>query len=1096
MNKFLIGCAVIALASPAAYAQETTSSIRGTVTANGVPVPGATVVVSNPSTGTRTTLTTETSGSFNANGLRVGGPFTVSVTAAGYSDASITDIYTVVGQPFTVPVTLTPANAADAGEEVVITASAANATSRSLGPSTVLSRAEIAQVASINRDIRDLARRDPFASLDLTNNRAVSFAGQNARFNRFSVDGVAVSDNFGLNPDGLPSRRGPVPLDAIQQFQVKIAPYDIREGNFQGGAINVVLRSGTNDWQGTGFYSQSNDELTGKKTIGGRRVTIPNFKSEDYGVELSGPIIKDKLFFMVAGERVRAGTPIAEGAIDNNSGTPIPNLTQAQIDQVTAIAKSRYGYDAGTTLNNSQDKDDRIVAKLDANLSDTQRASITYTYTKDSILFNQNTSTSTANPSLGLSSDGYRGSNRLHSGIAQLNSDWSDTFSTEIRGFYKDYKRGQDPINGRGFAQFGVCTDPTSDRGTATGSALTGSNLSTVCRTGSPRVFFGPDISRQSNALTSRTFGGAFLARLSMNDHELKILAEASDTKIFNQFLQSSAGSYYFDSIADFAAGNAQSLSYQNATSLNENDAAARFQYQTYTFGVQDDWRVNDMLTVTYGARYDLFGGNSRPTFNQNFFNRNGFANTAYVSGRGIFQPRVGFDFKPVQRLSFRGGVGIFAGGAPDVYVSNSFSNTGILTNSVFIRQLNNSTGYENNGRAIASSVGSAILNNVNGGTIPTGANTLLQNASVATSATTNSLDPNFKIPSQWRATLSTSYDADLGPLGDHWIFGADLLYSGVRNQVFFTDLRSVRQTGANALAPDGRPRYTSVIPNDTNQDLYLTNTNKGRSYIAVARFEKSWDFGASIGASFTYQDVKDQAPATSSTASSNYGNGAFLDPNGAAYGISNDQVKYQVKYNASFSHAFFGDFKTSATLFGETRSGHAYSYTFQDVSTGRSAVFGTTGSNSRYLFYVPTIGGDPLVRYDNAATQAKIEQIISTTGLKKYQGKIAPRNAFRSPWFTKIDLHLEQEVPTFLGSSKISVFGDIENLGNMLNRNWGSLRQYAFPYNAQVARVACQASGANSCATYVYSSPTEPVEQLSPNQSLYTVRLGIRFSF
>ncbi|GGE93302.1 TonB-dependent receptor [Sphingomonas prati] len=1099
MNKFLIGCAVVALASPAAYAQETTSIIRGSVTANGAPVAGATVVIANPSTGTRSTLTTDASGSFNANGLRVGGPFSVAVSAPGYTDATITDIFTIVGQAYEVPITLTAANTADAGEEVVITAAASNASSVSQGPSTVLSRADIAQVASINRDIRDLARRDPFASLDLANNRAVSFAGQNPRFNRFSVDGVAVSDNFGLNPDGLPSRRGPVPLDAIGQFQVKIAPFDIREGNFQGGAINIVLRSGTNDFQGTGFYSQTNDELNGDKTIGNRSVVIPNFKSEDYGIQLSGPIIKDKLFFMVAGERIRAGTPIFEGASDGGAGVGIPNLTSAAIDQVSQIAQSRYGYETGGVLSNSDDRDDRVVAKLDANLSDTQRASLTYTYTKDSILISQNASTSTATPSLGLRSNGYRASNRLHSGIAQLNSDWSDSFSTEVRGFYKDYKRGQDPILGRGFGQFQVCTAPTSDRGTAAAALGTSTSLSIVCPNGVPTVSFGPDISRQSNALTSKTYGFSGLARLTLNGHELKILAEYQDNDTFNQFLQRSAGDYYFDSIADFAAGNAQRLRYQNATSLDENDAAAQFGYQTYTFGIQDDWRVNDMLTLTYGARYDLFGGHSAAEQNPNFLARYGFDNTSFINGRGVFQPRIGFNFKPVQRLSFRGGVGIFAGGAPDVYISNSFSNTGILTNSIDVRQNNNSTSYT----GATPAQGSAILTNVNGTAIAPAAGTLLQNGTLATTATTNALDPNFKLPSQWRATLSTDYSADLGPLGDKWNFGVDFLYSAVRNQVAFRDIRSVPIPGS--LTPDGRQRYrriaesgltAAVLAADTNQDILLTNVKRGRSYVAVARFEKSFDLGLSFGASFTYQDVTDEAPATSSTAGSNYNSGAFNGSNQATYGTSNEETKYQVKYNVSFVRAFFGDFNTSATLFGETRSGRPFSYTSFDPTQGRGAVYGVVGVGGRNLLYVPTVGGDPLVRYDNAATQARFENLITTSKLNKYQGKIAPRNAFRSPWFTKIDLHVEQEVPAFIGTSRFSLFADIENLGNLLNNKWGSLRQFGFPYTETPIRIACEAVGANTCGRYVYSSPSEPTAALLPNLSLYSVRVGARFSF
>ncbi|MBB3589040.1 carboxypeptidase regulatory-like domain-containing protein [Sphingomonas sp. BK481] len=1115
-NNLFLGAAAIALIAPmAASAQETTSSIRGTVTANGAPVAGATVVILNVPSGSRSTQTTDASGSFNAGGLRVGGPFTVTVTAAGYPETSITDIQTTVAQTYELPIEL--AAAESGGADIVITASSLpRARNVSQGPATVLNAEQIGSVASVNRDVRDLMRRDPFARLDDTpsGGRAVSFAGQNARFNRFSVDGVPVTDNFGLNPDGLPTRRAPIPFDSIGQFQTKVAPYDVREGNFQGGAINAILKSGTNEFHGTGFYAYSDDSLTGNRTKAGPgvptgRVNIPDFKYENFGAELSGPIIKDKLFFMIAGERIRANTPIVEGTAGTNAGTVVPNITDAQVAQIQQIADSRYGYDTGGVLQDSNDRDDRLVARIDANLSDTQRASLTYLYTKDSIQLGQNTFV-TGTPGLGLESNGYISSNRLHTGVAQLNSDWSEEFSTEIRGFYKDYKRGQDPILGRGFAQMQVCTAPTSDRSTGT---ATNNDLSNTCQSGFGNVSFGPDISRQSNELTSRSFGGLVQGRLTRDNHDVRVFGEFTDSKINNLFVQRTAGDYYFDSIADFQAGNAQRFRYGNAVpSLDPVNGAARFRYQSYSFGVQDTWRLSDLFTLSYGARYDTFGGHSRPELNSAFLSRYNFPNTAYISGRGVFQPRIGFDFKPVSAVSLRGGIGIFSGGAPDVYVSNSFSNTGFLTNAIDVRQ-NNNNSYTIAGlsAADAQTNGGAILTNVNGTAVPAAANGVLTNATVNTLSPTNALDPNFKVPSQWRGTLSADYDPNWGgTFGDGWHFGADFLWSDVRNQVFFTDLR-VAPTALRT--PDGRVRYASRTTfADTNSDLYLTNTTRGRSYIGVARVSKDFDFGLNLGVSYTYQDIKDQAPATSSTASSNYGNGAFLDANGAAYGISNDQVKHNIKYNVSFNHAFFGDYKTNFTLFGETRIGRPYSYTMQDLSSNRSPVFGTIGSASRYLLYVPTSTTDALVSYDSVATRDTFEALINSTDLKKYRGKITPRNGFNSKWFTRFDLHLSQEIPTFVGASRVQLFADIENVTNFLNKNWGQIREYQFPYTIPAVRVQClqtavatgtapgaavTANSSQACAQYRYSAPASaPSDTIYSRQSLYSIRVGARFSF
>ncbi|WEK43586.1 MAG: carboxypeptidase regulatory-like domain-containing protein [Candidatus Sphingomonas colombiensis] len=1161
-NNLFLGVAAAALLVPvAAMAQETTSTIRGSVTSGGAPIAGATVTIVNVPTGTTSTSVTDGNGGFIANGLRPGGPYTVSVSATGYSKTQITDINTTVAQAYDLPIDL---GTEGSDNDVIVTASKIpNARTVSQGPATVLTAADIANVATINRDIRDLERRDPFARLDdsPTGGRAVSFAGQNARYNRFSVDGVPITDNFGLNTDGLPSRRSPIPLDAIGQFQAKVAPYDVREGNFQGGAINIVLKSGTNQFHGTGFYSYMDNGLVGKNTKPGPgiptgSITVPSFKTQNFGAELSGPIIKDKLFFMVAGERLRGGRPIAEGPVDNNVGTAIPNLTQAQVDLVSQIAKDKYGYNTGGVLHDLGDKDDRLVARIDANLSDRQRLSLTYTYANDAINLTQNTfsSITTGSPGLGLASNAYIQGNRLHTGVVQWNSDWSDTFSTEARAYYKNYKRIQDPLLGRGFAQFRVCTNPTNSVVNAINSSVSpiGCERSSATEVGTDAVVsFGPDSSRQTNELRTTTWGGLLQARLTMNNHDVRLFGEMAAVSVFNAFLQNTSGNYYFDSIADFQAGRASSFGYGNAIpSLSPNDAAANFHYQSYTFGIMDQWRVSDTFNVSFGMRYDLFAQHDRPALSQAYVNR--YQGGAYVNGQivtvgpnsvniggiGLFQPRVGFDWKPAPRLSFRGGAGIFGGGAPDVYVSNSFSNTGVLTNSISINRT--ATGYS--GATTDIPTGDAILNNVTGKSIPAGANTLLTNASVSSAAPINAIDRNFKTPSQWRGTLSGEYNANLGPLGDNWLLGVDFLYSKVRNQVFFTDIRSTPVTvAANALTPDGRIRYQNVIDGptstNTNTDILMTNTNKGRALIAIGRFDKSWDMGLSIYGSYTFQDIKDQSPATSSTAGSNYSNGAFVDANNVSYGTSNDQVRHMFKYGVTFDHAFFGDNKTTIALFGETRVGRPFSYTFQDFGSGRSAVFGTTGRSTatstggnRYLMYVPLVN-DPLVSYSSTDYQNKLNAFIDSSGLGKFRGKVAPRNAFNSAWFTRLDLHVAQELPTGLFGSKVQVFADIENFTNFLNKKWGQLREYVFPYNAAVTQVQCLTTAtvtgqgvvpvgtaaannpqglpavlatntSQQCAQYRYSPLggtndfVKPTDQVYVNQSLYTIRIGARFSF
>ncbi len=714
---------------------------------------------------------------------------------------------------------------------------------------------------------------------------------------------------------------------------------------------------------------------------------------------------------------------------------------------------------------------------------------------------------------LGLASNAYVQSNRLHTGVVQLNSDWSDTFSTEVRGFYKNYKRGQDPLLGRGFAQMQVCTAPTSDRTTAGAAASVNIN----CPATNAVVSFGPEVSRQTNALRVRTYGGLVQGRLKLEDHDVKAFFEFQDVKTFNAFLQRSSGDYYFDSIADFTAGAAQRFRYGNAIpSLVPEDAAANFRYQGFTIGIQDNWRVNDALTVNIGGRYDWYAGSSRAAVNPNFATRYGFDNSKFVDGLGVFQPRFGFTWKPTPELTLRGGAGVFAGGTPDVYISNSFATTGILTNAIDVQQANNGN-YTGSGADNIS--GAAILTNVGGTSIPGAANTLIRNASVSANSPTNALAKDFKLPSQWRLTLSADWDPEsfLGDSG--WNLGADLLYSKVRKQVFFTDLR-VQANGL--LTPDGRARYTPITGfGDNNSDIVLTNSNQGRSIVAIARVRKAFDFGLDTGLSYTFQDIKDRNPATSSTAGSNYAAGVSLDANGPAYGISNDQVRHAIKFDLTYSKAFFGDYKTTLSLFGESRAGHTFSYSFRDPAT-RSTVFGTIGTGTRYLLYVPTGINDPKVSYANANDAALFNGFVNSSGLGKYRGKIAPRNAFRSAWVTKLDLHFAQELPAFVGNARFTVFMDIENFTNLLNKNWGQIREFTFPYTVSPVQVQCltapiatgtapgasaAANAGQACAQYRYTANqtanvngvtqfTAPTDTIYSRQSLYTIRIGARISF
>jgi hypothetical protein len=1103
LNVSTIAVAAACLAS-AAHAQETTSSIRGLVTAGTAPVVGAAVTITHDPSGTTVSTTTGSDGSFNAPGLRIGGPFSVKVVASGYSDTTITDIQLTAGQPLRLPIMLTAAAA-----DIVVSASRTRALELSAGPITSLNRNAIEGVASVRHDIRDLARRDPFATIDPGQSNGVMIAGQNARLNRFSVDGLRFSDNFGLNVGGLPTARGPVPLDAIEQFSVKIAPFDISEGDFQGGSINVVLRSGTNTLHGSGGYTYSSDSLTGSRTVPGianptGRIRL-DFKSKTFGGFVSGPIIKDKLFLAISYEHLEEGSPVTIGT----AGFPsvVPNLTDAQISNISTIAQTVYNYDTLGVQRTTNEKDEKWTVKGDWNITNGQRLSATWIHNNSNNGFTAGfSSTVPTTPVLGLQSNNYLRPEKIDSYVTQLVSDWSSNFHTEIRGNYRKYDLSPVPYGEFNFAQMQVCLDPTA-AAQQNGAANTNATLCSQGSTAAPgaaRLYLGPDQFRHFNYVRTKQYGADIALRWEYGNFSMKATAAWSHLDVANAFTQNAFGNYYFDSVADFQARRAGSLTLGGSITGNLLDTLASFKYDQYTFGGQVAWDPSADLNVTLGARTDFYGGITPPPVNSFFLGRYGFANTAVINGKMVFQPRASMTWSPVDKLRLRAGFGLFAGGSPDVFLGNSYSVSGVFQNSVTITRNLNGIGCQG---GISAALCSAALDGVNGRNFSSLVTDFLRtNVGSLSVANTNAMDPNYHMESTWKASFSADYNPVFDNfLGGGWNIGGDLYAGFVNYAPMYLDLR-LRQIGT---APDGRPRYVSTsnngatigpVPTNANTDLFLTNTRKGHSFVGVARIDKSFNFGLSVGGSYTFQDIKDVSAMNGTTGSGTYGGTAMVDPNKPAYGRSTYEIRNSFKMHFDYDHAFFGEYKTRISLFGEHRSGIPYSLTMSDsvATLSHGNTFGVTGTTSRFLLYVPNVSSataDPLVTYDSATTFTNFANFVTANKLK--QGKIAGKNSMRAPSFTKFDLHLEQEVPTpVFSNARIKLFGDIENIGNLINKEWGSLRQVAFPYLAPVVNVACAATTGNNCTQYRYSNFANPAVDNVGRVSLWAIRVGAKVQF
>lgn len=1148
-NRFACGSSLavlaIALAAPTAiYAQETTGGLRGVVSGPTGGISNASVVIVHVPTGQRTTIKTDTAGQFNAAGLRVGGPYTIDVTAAGFRGTQIPDATVSLTDEGSLAVVL---EAAERQAEVVVVSAARLRARAGTGPETTLGAAAIDGVASINGDVRDIARRNPLVSLDPTNENAFSVAGTNPRLNSLTVDGVRLNDDFGLNAGGLPTTRGPISTDAIQELSVSAAPYSVVNGSFQGGLINIVTRSGGNNFEGAIYGKFSNPDMASNRlynTVAEKAGRInadgtpgwvsrfPPLESRTLGFRLGGPIIKDKVFFFVSYEDYEGDVPNTTDTSDSLAPNRVPGVTRAEVDQIIGISKSVYGYDPlNTPPSTVQETDKKLLVRLDWNVFDDHRVQITYNkVTEDSPRRGSNNFHNAASNNLSLYSNFYGLGQYPETWTAQLFSRWSDSITTEFRYSTKAYGRAQESFGGSQtapdqFGQFSVCTRASLPTPTTTNCAGEGS------------LFLGPDNSRHANVLTNdtRQLNGRIDWRLG--DHRITAGASREELDVFNRFLQNSEGNYTFLSIGDLQARRAFSIQYGNGiaadNSIGEDKADAIFGIATNSVFLQDTWDVMDTLTLNYGLRYDFFetiAGTVRE--NPSFQTRAGFANTSTVDGLNLLQPRFGATWRAQDWLTVRGGIGRFGGGTPTVWISNTYANDGIGSVSLTLNRnvpvtiaASAPTCRGSATLALAQACHAAVVATIlDGGAnatwgrdVPAALNTQLLAARGSTSNVV-ALDPNFKVPSVDKANLG--FDARLPIMGNMFNISVEGLYQKFDNPISYRNARLVttkKADGSPLTFFDGRPIYNA----ETGQDLITMNAVERPETSSLTfsigtryRMGLDWNF------SHTITEADDVNPLVSSVAGSNYGGVAVFDGNNPGIARGNNAVKYESKLEVNFKRKLFGELESRVTMFANARAGRPFSYTFFDGNAGFATGIMPTGTGARGLFYVPdfslaqTTTGGPCtltapclgrIAFDSVATLTAMQTFIQGGELAGYQGKVAPRNAFDLPAIANVDLRFQQDLPSPIRGHKLKVIMDIENFGNMINPRWGLIEATGFPSVYQLANAAradfgTDASGAPILG-YRYSGFTSVRNEICPTVSceqrgFWKVAVGVRYEF
>ncbi len=1124
-----IGLAIAVIMAPA-LAQNTTASVAGRVVgADGKPVAGATVTVLHVESRTASNLTTDAEGRYSARGLRVGGPYTVTVTKGGQSEKR-DNVFLTLAETTSLDIAMLGSAAS-----VTVTGRGANERfdNSAMGAGTNIGSREIESLASIQRSLQDYARLDPRLSQTDKERGEISAAGQNTRFNSITIDGVTTNDTFGLESNNLPTIKQPISIDAIQSVQVNISNYDVTQKGYTGANINAVTKSGGNEVSGSVYYVTRDDRLVGQRinNTTGAYFDAPQFKENTKGFTLGGPIVKDKLFFFVNHERLTSSRTRPDFAPIGGAGS-IVGIRPATIDQAIAIGRDTYKVDLGSptvpdgVAVNVKDS----LLKIDWNINDNHRANVRFTQTDQTEPFLVGFSPT----NLSLSSYWYNQEKSLRSVVGQVFSDWSDKFSTEFKISKRDYESVPVPVNGVRLPQISL-----QFSGALPTDAPAGTNANT--RT----LFMGTERSRHFNVLRTETIDTYLGGNYRLGDHELKFGLDRADNDIYNAFLQDTNGQYTFRCenssptlTYTFGAINCATASAdQVAAATLENfrlgrpsfyqvqlpqagrtldDAVATWRYANTGLFLQDTVKLSKQLNVMFGLRVDMVGMPDSPLFNPaaaaapvvgnpttgaRASGGFGLDNSRTLDGTRLVQPRVGFNWDLSSgdtRRQLRGGMGLFQGAAANVWLSNPYSNTGRAVATFSCGTLANCTTA--NARFSANPDAQPLLS----GTVP--------------AANVDFLDPSLRQPSVWKFNLAFDTELPSLPLIGRTTAGVEWLNNQVQNGVYYEHLNLgaptrlgsdgrqlfYRPEGFNAACwnangttitsgtcatPSGQSRTRALSNPAFNNVLLAKDTGLGGGNAVTLSLSKVIPGGGRWSVGYTRTSATEVSPLTSSVSNSNWQNRNIFNPNEEVVQNSNYLVKDRFNAALSWSRAFVPNLRTTFGVFYEGRRGRPYSWTFINDLNG-------DGVGGNDLMYIPKgPGSGEVVFRGGAAEEARFWEIVEANpALRNAKGGVVGRNNQFAPWVNNFDVRISQQLPGFGGKQRATVTLDILNFGNLLNKRWGRIDEIGFPSNRSFVNYA----GLDSSGKYIYSLGT--TEALFTRQvageSQWAAQLTLRYAF
>ena len=977
MKRLLLSVA-LSLVVAVAAAQVTTSSVRGRVTHNDNPLLGATVVAVHTPSGTQYGATTNTDGYFAISGMRVGGPYNITISYIGYSDATFDNITLSIGEIREIDAKLSE-SAIELDDVSVIAFSARR---RDVND---YSRAEMEIIPSIDRSIYDLT--NIMSSAVTPSSGGIILAGQSTRYNAFTIDGTPSADIYGLGTTGMTgslTEANPIPLDALERVTISTATVDISESGFTGGAIKAVTRSGNNEFEGSAYTYFNNEHFWG--TTPGRGVEERKPLSEQMtnivGVTIGGPIVKNKLFFFAAGEFNRSTTPSTNHPTTGNAA-----LTLDEAKRISEHYKMLTGYDGGGYGEHSVlALTGSAVARLDWNISDEHHLSLRYNMLHADAHDSANTL-----QSFYFTGSEYTNINRTHSVVAELNS--SNYHKPSRHNISNTARIGYTRLtDGRTTPESlpAVIINGLGERGN--GSATIGTNPYSGCNVLKQDVFiFGNDLHIQAPGL-----------------HYITIGTSNEIYRADNLYLANARGTYTYNTLDDFVADNASKYQYGYFADGRLNLPITTGQFAIYA----QDEVITSIGELTFGLRVDIPVMFNTPVANESFNNSKFVAEHGTKSGdipraQVLLSPRIGLERGLAAGLKLRASAGIYTGRIPFVWLSNCYQNTGLRSTSVTVNNPAETPDFSLNPESVGISSNPAI----------------------------DIVSSDFRYPQVFRAALGLDYNYR----GLRLSLDAD--YTKGINNIFVENLVA-EDNGEKLYVggedSDAATTYYNTTTDEFSAVYRLSNTQRGYSWSTTARVEYAFLGtleGLRLTAAYTYSQSKSINDGVSAQSSSNWGRTYAVDSNSPALSSSVYEFPHKVVASLSYSRRY-GLFGTHLMLLYNGYSGEHYSLTY---AKGKVDVNGDS-YNGNSLIYIPTEAEMPTMLWADDTSEAAFNDYIeSDRYLRTHRGKFAERNSQTLPFVHRLDLHVAQSFYFSKRSDRrIELSLDILNLSNLISRSWG----------------------------------------------------------